>query len=193
MKDNDKILAKDLIKISGVSELLTGDRFALRLDRSFGKHEGSVNRLFNIVQDWIDSDKSFASELSTPIKEVVREFKAEPIEMKSSVKFEPRIVKGDYKTDSDKSNKPPKFATDNIVMHTIKTESEEFQVTATGQTYLKTVPLGMNMINIIGQKLHKHYAEEIYYIRNPNKKGNNVAVLHSEKEVKEFIRKEIIK
>lgn len=164
MKDNDKILAQDLIKISEVSTLLTGDRFKLRLDRGFGTHEASVNRLFSVVQDWIDSDKSYGAELTTPLKEFVAdlpiEFEAKSVVMKPKTEIPSTIVQAEIKTDYE---------------------------------YVDVVPLGMNFIEIIGKKLHKHYAEEIFYIRNPNKKGNNVAVLHSEKEVKDFIRKEIVK
>lgn len=174
MSDKDKILANDLIKISVVSELLTGDRFALRLDRSFGKHEGSVNRLFEVVQDWIDSDKLHISEY--PIRTM--EIASEP---------------------------PTKFATENIKKFVVKSESETYTVPETVQEvpnpiidkktdyeYLDKLPFS-NMISIIGQKAYKDITKEIYYIKPPWEKGLRVIVLHSEKEVKDFIRKEIVK
>ena len=165
MKDNDKILAQDLIKISEVSTLLTGDRFKLRLDRSFGKHEASVNRLFSAVQDWIDSDKSFGAELTTPAKEFVadlpREFEAKSVVIKPKTEIPTTVVKADYE------------------------DKKEIE-------YLESLPFSQ-MINVIGQKLHKHHTESIYYIKNPEKIGANIAVLYSEKEVKDFIRKEIVK
>ena len=58
--------------------------------------------------------------------------------------------------------------------------------------YLDKLPFS-RMIQIIGHKCHKHLTEEIYYVKPPDEKGLRVIVLHSEKEVKDFIRKEIVK
>ena len=168
MSDNDKILAKDLIKISGVSELLTGDRFALRLDRSFGKHEGSVNRLFDIVQEWIDSDKSFASELSTPLKEFVADLPTEFVPTSLVLKEKKEITKA-----------PKPFGS--------------ISVPKSGYEIAERIPFGTHPVEIIGHKLHKDNDDEIYYYKLTEGKESKVIVLHSEKEVKEFIRKEIIK
>jgi len=166
MKDNDKILAWDLIKISEVSTLLTGDRFKLRLDRGFGSHEASVNRLFSAVQEWIDSDKSFGAELSTPLKEFVadlpREFEAKSIVMK------------------------PKTETQNDIVQTDEADTEEIK-------YLYTFPLGSKTIEIIGHKVFKHHSDEIFYIKLPNGKEFKYAILNSEKDVKTFIRTVLIK
>lgn len=59
--------------------------------------------------------------------------------------------------------------------------------------YIDSIPLGSIMIEVIGHKVHKHYADEIYYCKLPNGKGFKVVVLNSEKDVKTFIRKELIK
>lgn len=61
-----------------------------------------------------------------------------------------------------------------------------------GYEFVDSVPLGSQMINIIGHKCHKHHTEEIYYVKLAEGSGFKVVVLHSEKEVKEFIRKELI-
>jgi hypothetical protein len=61
-----------------------------------------------------------------------------------------------------------------------------------GYEMVDSVPLGSQMINIIGHKCHKHHNEEIYYVKLADGNGFKVVVLHSEKEVKEFIRKELI-
>lgn len=61
-----------------------------------------------------------------------------------------------------------------------------------GYEFVDSVPLGSQMINIIGHKCHKHHTEEIYYVKLSEGNGFKVVVLHSEKEVKEFIRKELI-
>lgn len=91
-----------------------------------------------------------------------------------------------------KDDPSPKVIEENPV-EIIEEAKESKPEIKTEYEYIESVPLGMNMINIIGQKLHKHYSDEIFYIRHPEKKGFNVAVLHSEKEVKDFIRKEIVK
>ena len=62
-----------------------------------------------------------------------------------------------------------------------------------GYEIIDTVPLGSQMIEIIGHKCHKHHSEEIFYVKLSEGKGFKVVVLHSEKEVKDFIRKEIVK
>jgi len=62
-----------------------------------------------------------------------------------------------------------------------------------GYEFVDSVPLGSQMMEIIGHKCHKHHTEEIYYIKLAEGTGFKVVVLHSEKEVKEFIRKKIIK
>ena len=62
-----------------------------------------------------------------------------------------------------------------------------------GYTFVDTIPLGSLMIDVIGHKVHKHYSEEIYYCKLPFEKTFKVVVLTSEKDVKTFIRKELIK
>lgn len=52
------------------------------------------------------------------------------------------------------------------------------------------IPFGTSPVEIIGQKLHKNNSEEIWYIKLGIGK---VVVLYSEKEVKNYIRKELIK
>lgn len=58
--------------------------------------------------------------------------------------------------------------------------------------YLDKLPFSQ-MVQVIGHKCHKHLTEEIYYVKPPDEKGLRVVVLYSEKEVKDFIRKEIVK
>lgn len=62
-----------------------------------------------------------------------------------------------------------------------------------GYQYLDSFPLGSSTIEIIGHKVFKHYSQEIYYIKIPNGKEFKYVILESEKEVKNFIRKEILK
>ena len=166
MKDNDKILAQDLIKISEVSTLLTGDRFKLRLDRGFGQYEASVNRLFSAVQDWIDSDKSYGAELTTPLKEFVSDLPRE---------FEPKSVV-----------MKPKTEIPNDIAQTDDVDTKEIK-------YLYTFPIGSKSIEIIGHKVFKHHSDEIFYIKLPNGKEFKYAILNSEKDVKTFIRTVLIK
>jgi len=61
-----------------------------------------------------------------------------------------------------------------------------------GYEFVDSVPLGSTMMQIIGHKCHKHHTEEIYYVKLAEGSGFKVVILHSEKEVKEFIRKELI-
>lgn len=63
----------------------------------------------------------------------------------------------------------------------------------TGYEYAEKIPMGSVMINIIGYNIHKHYSDEIYYCKLPDGKSNKIVQLYSEKEVKAFIRKELIK
>ena len=88
-----------------------------------------------------------------------------PIVVEAKTKIPPKVIKADY-VESE------------IVGETI------------GYEYTATIPLGTNPINIIGHNLYKHYSDEIYYIRLPDRR---IVVLHSEAEVKKFIRKELIK
>jgi hypothetical protein len=74
MNDNDNILAKDLICISRVSLLLTGNEFTLRWDRGFGKYKVSVERLLVEVQNWIDSDKIVLSPIGLNTADVVYDY-----------------------------------------------------------------------------------------------------------------------
>lgn len=74
----------------------------------------------------------------------------------------------------------------------VKVDSE-IVIEAIGYVYTATIPLGAKMVDVIGHKVHKHYSEDIYYIRHPEKKGDNVVILNGEKEVKAFIRTELIK
>ena len=59
--------------------------------------------------------------------------------------------------------------------------------------YIDGLPLGCVMINIIGHNIHKHYSEEIYYCKLPHNKTFKVVEFENIKDVKAFIRKELIK
>lgn len=74
-----------------------------------------------------------------------------------------------------------------------KTEDKRIYPEKTGYEIIDSVPLGSQMMEIIGHKCHKHHSEEIYYVKLSEGAGFKVVVLHSEKEVKDFIRKEIVK
>lgn len=56
--------------------------------------------------------------------------------------------------------------------------------------YAERVPFGTTLIDVIGHKIHYDSGKEIYYPKLPNGK---VVILSSEKDVKTFIRKELIK
>jgi hypothetical protein len=49
-----KITSRDIISISKISILLTGDAFKLRYDRNMGVHTENVNKLLKSVDSWID-------------------------------------------------------------------------------------------------------------------------------------------
>ncbi len=91
--------------------------------------------------------------------------------------------------DSDKTldtDFVPKFAKENINMRVIKQEISSFDV----YEYIASVPFGTSQVEIIGHKLHKSDNQDIWYVKL---KVGQVAVLYSEKDVKTFIRKELIK
>ena len=94
----------------------------------------------------------------------------------------------DNETKTEIPNREFKIKTTEVVPESRELRKEN----KTDYEYIDKAPFS-DMVNIIGQKLHKHKTEEIYYIRNPKKSGANIAVLNSEKEVKEFIRNVLIK
>ena len=147
MGEVDKISARDLISVSKVSFLLTGNSNTLRWDRSFGKYDVAVNALLSAVHEWINVDKTSGYSLPPDNKN------EEDKEYRSKIKNLTTEALLDYE-------------------------------------YTNTIPLGANAMNIIGYNLYKHYSEEIYYIRLPDRR---IVVLNSENEVKKFIRKELIK
>lgn len=56
--------------------------------------------------------------------------------------------------------------------------------------YIASVPFGTSQVEVIGYKLHKSDNKDIWYVKL---KVGQVVVLYSEKDVKAFIRKELIK
>lgn len=94
----------------------------------------------------------------------------------------------DHETKTEMPNREFKIKPIEVVPESKNLRNEN----KTDYEYIDKAPFS-DMVNIIGKKLHKHKTEEIYYIRNPEKSGANIAVLHNEKDVKEFIRNVLIK
>lgn len=121
----------------------------------------------------------------------VQDFKDSAYAKLDSYLYSGKSVIGDveyHEAKTEMPNREFKIKTTEVVSESKNLRNEN----KNNYKYINKAPFS-DMINIIGQKLHKHKTEEIYYIRNPHKTGANIAVLHSEKDVKEFIRNILIK
>jgi len=140
----------------------------------------------------------------------VQDFKDSAYAKLDSYMNQGKTVLGEVEESENKIDLPNDFVTKITVNKKAKTEmtEREFKIEAvevvpesrelrkeakTDYEYQYTFPLGSKAIEIIGHRVFKHHAEEIFYIKLPHGKEFKYAILHSEKEVKDFIRKEIVK